>query len=126
MSKPTELDANRLLDSEMPAHYKAAAYHLASHQQLTPDEALQMAQRAHVGCSGDCAEQGDCNCSHSIRWMAPRQPRRPEPRTPHLPLWTRLKLVDWRHWLLMVGLGFSVVGSLYAVSELAALLLARP
>jgi len=124
MSKPSELDANRLLDSEMPAHYKAAAYHLASHQRLTPDEAKNLAER-HVGCSGDCADGADCTCSHSARWAAPRQPRRPEPRTPHLPLWTHLKLVDWRHWLVMAGLGLGVVGMVVAVSELAALLLAR-
>lgn len=85
-----------------------------------------MAKSISVGCSGDCADSGECTCSHAPAWRAPRQPRRPEPRTPHLPLWTRLKLVDWRHWLLMGGLAFSVVGSLYAVSELAALLLARP
>lgn len=49
---------------------------------------------AHIGCSGDCADQGECNCSHSKAWQAPRQPRLPEPRTPHLPLWTRFTL--WR------------------------------
>lgn len=93
MSKPTELDANRLLDSSMREHYKAAAYHLASHQRITPDEAMQMAQRAsHVGCNGACEWAEPCTCSHSARWAAPRQPRRPEPRTPHLPLWTRVTM----------------------------------
>lgn len=47
---------------------------------------------AHIGCSGDCADGADCNCSHAAAWRAPRQPRKPEPRRPNLPMSTRLSL----------------------------------
>lgn len=52
---------------------------------------------AHIGCSGDCADGADCNCSHAMAWRAPRQPRKPEPRRPNLPLWTRVKLWAQQH-----------------------------
>lgn len=79
---------------------------------------------AHIGCNGDCAEQGDCTCSHAMAWRAPRQPRKPEPHTPNLPRLTQLKISDWRHGvasaLLYVLLALSVIGGLYAVSEVVA------
>lgn len=46
------------------------------------------------GCSSDCEWGQPCTCGHSKEWRAPRQPRRPEPRRPHLPLRTRFAL--WR------------------------------
>lgn len=73
----------------------------------------------HAGCNGDCEWGQDCNCSHKA--LRPRQPRRPEPRRPHLPLSTRARLIDWSHWGMMALLAFSIVGGLYAVSELIAL-----
>lgn len=152
-SKPTELDANQLQDASMRVHYRAAAYHLASHQQLTPDEAMQMALRADqladqgvltegeakqlarravgLGCTGDCEFDQPCTCSHAIRWMAPRQPRRPAPRTPHLPLWTRLNLWaqsrmafagDWRDVAAVAGI-LVVMGA--AIAAVGALVLLR-
>jgi len=78
MTKPTELDANRLLDSQMPEHYS--------------DHMERVLGRPSVGCHGDCADSGECTCSHASAPRRPRQPRRPEPRTPHLPLWTRLSI----------------------------------
>ena len=66
----------------------------------------------HVGCTSNCADQGECDCSHA--YGGPRQPRRrPEPRTPHLPLWTRFTLWaqsrmaaygDWRDLMAVVGI----------------------
>lgn len=54
------------------------------------------ASTLHAGCTGACEWGEPCACSHSALQPSrrPRQPRRPEPRTPHLPLWTRFTL--WR------------------------------
>jgi len=68
----------------------------------------------HIGCSGDCADGADCTCSHS-RPLAPRQPRRPEPRRPHLSLWTRLRLRfgdDWALKLALASVAFSAIALL--------------
>lgn len=73
--------------------------------------AVENAPARHVGCTSNCADQGECDCSHS--YSGPRQPRRPEPRTPHLPLWTRYTLWaqgrmafygDWRDLMAVVGI----------------------
>lgn len=60
------------------------------------------ASSLHPGCTGDCADGAACNCSHSAAWRAPRQPRRPEPRRPTLPLSTRIAMWAQQH-LAFVG-----------------------
>lgn len=67
-----------------------------------------------AGCSGACEWGQDCTCSHSA-WRAPRQPRKPEPRRPHLPLWTRVKL-EWQRARARV-----VLSGVFLVSMLATL-----
>jgi len=84
MTKPPKLEANSLLDSQMPEHYR--------------DHMERVLGRPSVGCDGTCADSGDCTCSHASAPRRPRQPRRPEPRTPHLPLWMRVRLWLTRWW----------------------------
>lgn len=83
------------------------------------------ASTLHAGCTGDCEWGEPCSCSHSALQPSrrPRQPRLPEPRTPHLPLWTRFKLwafwshprIDWFETIIAVVallvLGFLLVGA---------------
>ena len=64
------------------------------------------------GCSSDCEWGQPCTCCHSQPWNAPRQPRKPEPRRPHLPLRTRLKIAHLGPYeLVLIGLALlAIVG----------------
>lgn len=85
-TRPATSDDLVLAEAERDLYRRIDLHHTHTAQSFASDilPAVPLYPLTHIGCSGACADTGECECSHKT---APRRPRQPRHRPS---LWARL------------------------------------